>query len=91
MTDRLHCPSCGCVLVTEPLLRCKICDWHLSTRADWRKLPPFRQGYTLYMEGSWPTSELAGEKNPYAEGTPAWTDFCHGERRAILVAQDSEE
>jgi len=89
-----HCPSCGAGLVSEPNgapFRCKNCPWHLITRAEWKKLSPFDQGYVLYMQGAWPTSELAGAKNPYQKDTPDWTDFCHGERRAMLSAQDSEE
>ena len=94
MTDRHGCPACDTDLVSEPIsvpLRCKHCGWHLVSLDAWRKLPPFGQGYTFYMEGDWPTSELAGEKNPYEEGTPAWTEFRHGEQRATLDAQDGEE
>jgi hypothetical protein len=89
-----YCPACGAGLVSEPIgapLKCKHCGWHLVTLEAWRGLPPFRQGYALYSQGNWPTSELAQEKNPYAEGTPAHAEFCHGERRAVLDAQDGEE
>lgn len=94
MTTRHYCPSCGAGLISEPIgapLRCKHCGWHLVTLAAWKQLPPFRQGHTLYMQGSWPTSELESEKNPYAEGTPQWKAFREGERRAMLSAQDGEE
>ena len=94
MTTRHYCPACGAGLVSEPIgapLHCKHCGWHLVSIAAWRKLSPFRQGYTLYAQGYWPTSELAHEKNPYAEGTPKWTEFCQGEQRATLNTQDSEE
>ncbi len=89
-----RCPSCGAGVVSEPIdapLRCKHCGWRLVTRAEWKKLPPFRQGYALYAQGSWPTSELADVKNPYVEGTPQWTAFREGESRATLDAQDGEE
>ena len=94
MTARHYCPACGAGLVSEPIgapLRCKHCGWHLVSIDAWRKLSPFRQGYVLYAQGSWPTSELARAKNPYAEGTPAWTEFCQGEQRATSNTQDSEE
>jgi DNA-directed RNA polymerase subunit RPC12/RpoP len=93
-TEQHYCPSCGTGLVSEPIgapLRCKHCGWRLITLDEWRQMPPFRQGFTLYMQGSWPASELAKEKNPYTDGTPDWTEFCHGERRAMLDAQDGEE
>jgi hypothetical protein len=94
MAARHYCPACGAGLVSEPIgapLRCKHCSWHLVTLAAWKKLPPFRQGYELYMQGSWPTSELSRVKNPYAEGTPECTEFRCGEQRATLNAQDGEE
>jgi hypothetical protein len=78
----------------EPIdtsLRCTKCLWKLISLDAWQKMGPFQQGYLLYTQASWPTSELANELNPYAEGTPAWTEFRHGERRAMLAAQDSEE
>jgi DNA-directed RNA polymerase subunit RPC12/RpoP len=71
---RHYCPACGAGLVSEPIgapLRCKHCGWRLVTLEAWRRLSPFQQGWTLYMQGSWPTSELAQEKNPYAEGAAA--------------------
>lgn len=94
MTMRHRCPSCGVALVSEPNgapLHCKHCGWHLVTLEAWRALMPFRQGYALYMQGSWQTSEIAEQKNPYAEGTPEWTAFRQGEQRAMLDAQDGEE
>lgn len=87
------CPACG-GLGSEPIgapLRCKHCGWHLITLKEWRKLTPLRQGFVMYMQGDWPTSELKAVKNPYTEGTPQWTEFCDGEQRAMLSAQDSEE
>lgn len=93
-TKSHYCPSCDAGLVSEPIdtpLRCKKCGWHLITLDAWRKLPPFRQGYALYAQGSWPTSELRGKKIPYAEGTPEWAAFREGEQRATLDAQDGEE
>jgi hypothetical protein len=92
--DRHCCPSCGAGLVSEPVgapLACGRCGWHLVTLDAWKKLPPFRQGYALYMQGSWPTSEIAKETNPYAEGTSDWTAFSEGEQRAAMAAQDGEE
>jgi len=91
---RHYCPSCGAGLVAEPIgapLKCKHCSWHLITLDAWRKLSPFDKGYVLYMQGSWPSSELAGAKNPYPHGTPDHQDFCRGEQRAVLSAQDGEE
>jgi hypothetical protein len=88
-----YCPSCGAGLVSEPIgapLRCTRCDWHLITLAEWRQLSSFQKGYVLYMQGSWPTGELAGAKNPYAKGSADWTAFCQGEHRAVQDAQDSE-
>ena len=93
-TVRHYCPACGAGLVSEPIgasLRCKHCGWHLVTLKAWRKLPPFDQGYTLYAQGSWPTSQIAQEKNPYAESTPACTAFRQGEQRATQDTQDGEE
>jgi hypothetical protein len=92
--DRHYCPACGDSLVSEPIeapLRCKHCGWHLITREAWKALPPFRQGFSLYAQGSWPTSELARATNPYEEGTPSWQKFREGEHRAMLAALDSEE
>jgi DNA-directed RNA polymerase subunit RPC12/RpoP len=89
-----RCPACGAGLVSEPIgapLRCKHCGWHLITLATWRELSPFGKGYAHYMQSAWPTSELAGQKNPYDRGTPDWTDFCRGEARAMQDAQDGEE
>jgi hypothetical protein len=89
-----HCPACGAGLISEPIgapLRCKHCGWHLITLTEWRKLSAFSQGYALYMQADWPGSELAGQKNLYDEGTPEHTEFSHGERRAMLDAQDGEE
>ena len=93
MSDH-HCLACGARLVSDPAeasLRCKRCGWHLITRKEWQALPPFHQGYAYYNQGSWPTSELADAKNPYKEGTAAWTKFREGEHRAMLDAQDGEE
>ena len=93
-TIRHTCPACHGKLVSEPAgtpLRCLACRWHLITRQAWKTLPPFQQGYALYMQGSWPTSEIAKEKNPYPKGTAEWTAFCDGEQRAMLSALDGEE
>lgn len=90
----MSCPKCGAGFMSEPIgasLRCKHCDWYLIALAEWKTLPPFDQGYVLYMQGAWATSELAEQKNPYKEGTDEWREFCHGERRAMISAQDSEE
>ncbi len=88
------CPMCGASLVSTLIrapLRCQRCGWRLVTLEEWRKLTPFRQGYILYMQGTWPTSELAGARNPHAEGTPERTAFRQGEQCAVLDAQDGEE
>lgn len=92
--SRLCCPSCGAPLVSEPVtapLRCTRCSWCLLSRDAWQKLSPFRQGYVLYMQAEWPTSELRGERNPYARDTSAWEEFGRGEWSAMLDAQDGEE
>lgn len=92
--ERHYCPACRSGLGTDPIkapLRCTHCGWHLITLKAWRKLPAFGQGYALYMQSNWPTSELKGAKNPYAEGTAEWKAFCEGEHRAALDAQDGEE
>lgn len=92
--QRHYCPACGAGLVSEPIgapLKCKHCGWHLISLEAWKKLPPFRQGYALYMQGAWPTSELKGALNPYEEGTPAWIEFQSGSQRAMLNTQDGEE
>ena len=91
---RHHCPACSAGLVSDPVgtsLRCTHCNWRLITLAEWKKLPPFDQGYALYMQSSWPTSELAKAKNPYAEDSPKWIAFREGEQRATKSAQDGEE
>lgn len=91
---RHYCPACGAGLVSEPIgapLRCKHCDWHLVTLAEWQQLPPHDQGYLLYAQGSWPTSELTSVKNPHEAGSAAWKAFREGARRATLNAQDGEE
>ena len=94
MTARHYCPGCGAGLVSEPIgapLRCKHCDWHLVSRAKWQTLTPRQQGYVLYAQGDWPTSELTDLKNPYDKGTAAWEEFREGEAYGARVAQDSEE
>jgi hypothetical protein len=94
MTTRHYCPSCDAGLVSEPIgapLKCKHCGWHLITLETWRKLKPFRQGYAFYMQAAWPTSEIAGEKNPYAEGSDEWGAFRQGEQHAMSDVQDGEE
>ena len=89
MKPQLHCPSCGALLEGSPL-RCR-CGWHLITLEAWRQLPAFRQGFALYSQGSWPTSEIARQTNPYAAGTREHAAFREGELRATLAAQDGEE
>ena len=92
--NRHYCPACGAGLVSEPIgapLKCKHCGWHLITLEAWQKLKPFGQGYAFYMQAAWPTSEIAGEKNPYAEGTDDWGAFRQGEQHALSDVQDGEE
>lgn len=89
-----YCPACGAGLVSEPIgfsLKCKHCGWHLISRDAWQKLSPFDQGFILYMQGAWPTSELADVTNPHAEGSREHAEFCRGEMSAMLEAQDGEE
>lgn len=90
---------CDHALVSEPngirgagnSFSCKHCGWQLITLEAWRKLTPFRQGYLLYMQGAWPTSEITNQPNPYKEGSDEWNAFCQGEQHAMLDAQDNEE
>jgi hypothetical protein len=94
VSTRHYCPSCGAGLVAEPIgapLKCKHCSWHLVSLTEWKTLPPFQQGYVLYMQAAWPGSELRRAKNPYTEGSPRWRNFKAGEQRAMLNAQDGEE
>lgn len=84
-----HCPSCGAGLGSPP--RCERCGWHLVTLKEWRGLSPFQQGYALYAQSSWPSSEIRGKKNPYPENSSKWNTFRQGEQRAVQDAQDSEE
>ena len=89
-----YCPVCSAKLVSDPIdtpLRCMGCTWHLISLSAWLGRDPFEQGYLLYMQSDWPTSELRGKKNPYPRDTPAWTEFCRGEQRATQSAQDGEE
>lgn len=85
------CPACRDSITIAAPIRCARCGWNLVTLAKWKKLSPLRQGWVLYMEADWPTSELAGQRNPYAEGTPKWAEFCRGEMLAVRSAQDGEE
>jgi len=96
----MECPLCGSKLLLEPhgarcipvaAAVCKSCGWHLITLEEWRKLPPFRQGYLLYMQGAWPMSEIMGQQNPYTEGSDEWGAFRQGEQHAVSDVQDSEE
>lgn len=105
LTEALGCPRCGAHLLLDPdpppliadpatpLLCCAKprCGWYLLSRVAWLKLSPSEQGFILYMQASWPTSELHGLTNPHAHGTPAWEEFQQGEQRAVLLTQDSEE
>lgn len=91
-----YCPTCGARAASDSAgtpLRCSRsgCDWRLITLEEWRGLPPAQQGYALYMQGAWPTSEIAAEKNPYVEDSAEWSAFQQGEQRAVLEAQDGEE
>jgi hypothetical protein len=88
--DRCPNPKCAARLVGVPL-RCTRCKWHLVTVDEWRELSPFEQGYTHYMQASWPTSPLKAMKNHYASGSTAWKAFQDGAHRAALEAQDGEE
>jgi hypothetical protein len=90
----LSCPSCGATLAAEPVgapLRCTRCSWRLIALEEWKTLSPFSQGYALYMQGSWSTSELKDEKNPYAKDSPKWIRFRQGEQQAMLDAQDGDD
>jgi hypothetical protein len=91
-TDRLGpCPACRTKLDPTVPLRCKHCGWHLMTLDAWEKLSPHAQGYALYLQGNWPTSELFNAKNPHKEGSSAWEEFQQGEQRAAMDTQDGEE
>lgn len=84
-----RCPVCRTTLIKPS--HCEHCGWSLITLKEWRKLPPFQQGYVLYAQGAWPRSEIKQEKNPHPRGSTAWTAFEQGAARAALAAQDSEE
>lgn len=100
--DEHACPACGTRLTSDPSpdpssdppgtsLRCTRCAWRLIGRDAWRALDPFRQGYVLYMQAAWPTSELGGEQNSHPTGPPAWEAFRRGEANAARDVQDGEE
>jgi hypothetical protein len=57
----------------------------------WKACTPFEQGFAVYMQAAWPTSELRGQKNPYPKDSDAWSEFRRGEQRGEQVAQDGEE
>jgi hypothetical protein len=63
----------------------------LFTRAVYDKMTPRQQGYTQYMEGEWPGSELKDLANPYEEGTGDAAEWMLGQQMGVLAAQDSEE
>lgn len=94
VSERHYCPSCRSGLAAKPIgapLRCKHCDWHLVSLSEWQTLPPFQQGFVMYMQAAWPTSELASVKNPYPEKSPKWEKFNQGEQQAYLNVLDGEE
>lgn len=68
-----------------------IAEPKLTTMAEFLKLTPRQQGYTLYMEEMWPGSELKGWKAPYPMGSTSWAQFHSGQMAGVQVAQDSEE
>jgi hypothetical protein len=61
------------------------------TLAEWKAMPPYRKGFVLYMEGAHPGSPLRGQSCPYHEGTEDYAEYQEGQRRAAMLAQDSEE
>jgi len=63
----------------------------LITKAEWDALPPFSQGYVLYMQEEWPHSELKGLTNPYEPSSMESKKFDEGNFKAMLDAQDEEE
>ena len=63
----------------------------LITRAEYDKMPPYRQGFVVYMYGEWPGSELKGLTNPYPEGSTKADLWDRGNFQAMMAAQDSEE
>ncbi len=88
------CPSCGAALTSKPAgapLGCTRCSWRLISLGEWKTLPAFSQGYALYMQGSWQTSELKDAKNPYAKGSHKWVRFQQGQQQATLDAQDGDD
>ena len=92
---RHYCPACSNGLAADsvgvPLLPCRNCGWKLFTLAQWKKAGPYAQGFAVYMQAAWPTSELKGQTNPYAEGTAKWAAYREGEQSAMLSAEDGEE
>lgn len=63
----------------------------LVTKQQWDKMSPTMQGYTNYLQGELPGSELKGLTNPYFSNSQESCAFEDGEREAILEVQDGEE
>lgn len=63
----------------------------LLTKEQWDRLTPRAQGFSAYIQGGLPGSELRDVTCPYAAGTQAAKDYAAGEFTAMLDAQDGEE
>ena len=66
-------------------------DKKLTTFEEYEALPPFEQGFIVYMEEEQPGSELKGQENPYPAGSSEDRQWRSGQLHATLLAQDSEE
>ena len=62
------------------------------TASEFAKLTPLQRGYAVYMLGERDDEpNVPNESNPYPAGSDDAMAWDEGQRRAVLVAQDSEE
>lgn len=62
------------------------------TAEEFAKLTPLQRGYAVYMLGEREDEpHVPNESNPYPAGSEDAASWDEGQRRAVLVAQDSEE
>lgn len=63
----------------------------LLTKEQWDRLTPRGQGFSSYLQGNLPGSELKDVVCPYPQGSQQAKDYAAGEFTAMLNAQDGEE
>jgi hypothetical protein len=64
----------------------------MMTTVEFSKLTPRQRGYVVYMMGERADEpDVPNESNPYAAGSNDAIEWGEGRRRAVLIAQDSEE